>query len=355
MKFSVDIIKKNKMTLKKITAGIGALFLALSLASCESIYDKDMDCTPYYYLEFKYDMNMDFADAFSSKVSSVEVYAFDHETGALKGKFADSGDDLKEYGYKMRVDLEPGNYDFITWCGLEDNDDDFILDQDIKRMEDLSCIMSRDYDEEGKATQNRELHALYHGMINAVLEDLPGPHVYPVPLVKDTNTINFSLNDQNGKELDPDRFTIKLKATNGYMGHDNTLHDDEEIEYHPYRKVSGSVDLESRADESEGDGKNLVVAELATARLISNHNPQLEVYDNDNDKLIISIPLVRWILEMKSSDKPNLGNQEYLDREDEFNIILYIHDDVVDPQYFIAASILINGWRKVLQNAPLGQ
>lgn len=329
---------------KAVILACGAL-LSLGVSSCESIYDKTQDCDPYFYLNFVYDMNMDYADAFSEKVNSVEVFVFDNETGELVGKFKDSGAALQREGYKMRLYLEPGNYDFITWCGLEDNEDHFLLTDNVRNQEDIFCRMGRERNSEGLATQDKKLHSLFYGKISAKLEDKPGDHVYTVPLIKDTNNINFSLQDISGKELDPKRFTVKLHINNGLMAFDNTVLDDEEIECIPYYQAWGTASVGSKADD-EITRHDIVVAEMSTARLIAEHDPYIQVIDNNQSETVYSIPLVKWILMSKSEEYSYMDDQEYLDRVDDYNVILYVNGDT---NRYIAIAVEINSWKLVLK------
>ena len=324
-------------------------FLSIAASSCESIYDDTKDCEPYYYLNFVYDMNMDFADAFNEKVNSVEVYVFDSATGELVDKIKESGDVLKKEDYKMRLHLPPGNYDFITWCGLENNEGHFQLSDNITSPRDIFCRMDRKKASDGSSFQNINLHSLFHGKISAKLEDIPGDHVFTMPLIKDTNNINFSLQELSGKELDPERFTIKLSINNGLMGYDNTVIEDEKIEYNPYYQAWGSAYVDTKADDGQ-TRHDIVVAEMSTARLISSHNPMIEVIDNEKDRTVYSIPLVKWVLMLKSQNYSSMGDQEYLDREDEYNVILYVNDD---SDLYVAVSIMINSWRIVLNEGEL--
>lgn len=344
---------KTVKTLKhKAIIFTAGTLLSLGASGCESIYDKTQDCDPYYYLSFVYDMNMDYADAFSAKVNSVEVYAFDSETGELAGKFMDSGAALAQEGYKMRVDLQPGkSYDFIAWCGLENNEGHFKLSDNITTAEDILCRMDRQKSSDGSAFQNINLHPLFHGKVSAKFEDIPGDHVFNVPLIKDTNNINFSLQELSGEELDPERFSIKINIDNGLMNFDNTVLKDEGIEYYPYYQASGSasVDTKAEGDESKHD---LVVAEMSTARLIASHNPMIQVIDNEKNKTVYSIPLVKWALMLKSQNYSSMGDQEYLDREDEYNVILYVNGNS-ESDIYIAASVMINSWRIVLNDTEL--
>jgi hypothetical protein len=57
---------------------------AAPLVSCDNqIFDYEEDCSVTYQVKFKYDMNMKYADAFAHEVTSVNLYAFDPETGSL--------------------------------------------------------------------------------------------------------------------------------------------------------------------------------------------------------------------------------------------------------------------------------
>lgn len=331
---------------KAVILACGAL-MSIGVSGCESIYDKTQDCDPYFYLRFVYDMNMDYADAFGPKVNSVEVYVFDAATGEYVAKFRDSGAALKQEGYKMRIDLKPGNYEFIAWCGLEDNEGHFMVPSDIQKPQDVSCTMARDRDADGLAIQDKNLYSLFHGKISAELPDTPGDHIYTVPLIKDTNNINFSLQDISGKDLDPERFTIKFHVNNGAMAYDNTVLDDEMIEVRPYYQAWGSAAVGSKAEVEPVTRHDVVVAEMSTARLIESHDPYIEVIDNARMETIYQIPLVKWALMLKSDNYSKMGNQEYLDREDEYNVILYVNGDT---NTYMAVVIEINSWRLVLND-----
>lgn len=341
----MKIIKSVKDSLKLLAA---SLLLIVGATSCESIYDKTQDCDTYYYLRFVYDMNMDYADAFASKVESVDVYVFDSESGYFVDKFSESGEELKRDNYRMCLYLRPGNYEFVAWCGLAENEDHFTVPEQVNRIQDLRCRMDRTHDEEGTATQNVLLYNLFHGKLTAELPDEPGDHLYTINLIKDTNNINFSIQEVNNLAIKPEDYIIKMHASNGFMDYDNSLLDDEEIVYRPYRKVSGTASVdETRADEYT----NVILAEMSSSRLVATHNPTIDVIEVNSGKTIYSVPLVKWALMLKSEQYSQMANQEYLDREDEFNVVLYIN-----AQKLVAVEIMINGWHMVINSdAVLGQ
>ena len=93
--------------------------LGATMVSCSNILDEeDVDCSVEYRVKFKYDHNMKFADAFANEVRSVTLYAFD-QNGKFVYQRTEQGDILGEDGYSMPVEVEAGDYRFITWAGLE--------------------------------------------------------------------------------------------------------------------------------------------------------------------------------------------------------------------------------------------
>ncbi|MCH5237528.1 MAG: FimB/Mfa2 family fimbrial subunit [Muribaculaceae bacterium] len=339
--------KKRNAFIRTIVKSLLVGLIMIGAASCESIYDKEQNCDPVYRLRFVFDMNMDYADAFSSKVNSVSLYVFEASTGDLKATYNESGAVLKKEGYTMLLDLNPGDYEFIAWCGLEGNEGHFNVSQEISNLRDIGCSITKDRDSNGKAIVDKELYSLFHGRLKAELPDDREEHLYTMSLVKNTNNVNLSIQEISGKSLDPSRFTVKLRANNGIMDYDNSVLDDEEIEYSPYRIKGGSAHVGTKGEED--NTHDLVLAEMSTARLIAKSNPSVEIYDNEKESTVYSIPLVKWALMLKSEQYSYMGDQEYLDREDEFNIILYVNETPDDADY-LAVSVLINSWRIVLNN-----
>lgn len=351
-------MNEQKKSIKRAFQTLLCLVALTGMASCNVINEDENPCDPSYYIQFVFDMNMDFADAFSKKVTSVDLYVFNAKTGDFVRKYSEAGDILKMDGYRMELtELLPGSYDFVAWCGLEENDGHFTVPASVKKLEEIGCTLTREHDSSGAATSNLNLYPLFHGKISASLPLDNNEHVYNMPLVKDTNNINFSLQETGGNALDPNRFTISLIVDNGSMAYDNSLLQDEDIVYMPYRQASGSAGVDSSGRSRDGENSedgvrhDIVVAELSTARLIEGHNPQLVIYDNENEELVYSVPLVKWVLMLKSQSYGTMPDQEYLDREDEYNVVLYINGE--EPIY-VATSIMINSWRLVLNEGVLG-
>ena len=48
-----------------------------------------------------------------------------------------------------------------------------------------------------------------------------------------------------------------------------------------------------------------------------------------------------------------MGDQEYLDRQDDYSIVIFLEHKEGPEEYYIAARIYINGWQIVLMNPDL--
>ena len=333
-----------------------ALLILTALPSCSNAIFEDLEpCEEtHYYVKYIFDMNMSYADAFASKVNSVSLYVFDAENGDIVDVYTESGDALKVPGYRMEVDLEPGVYDLIAWCGLENNDDLFTLPETISHRDHAHCRMAREYNEFGRAVQNNFLHSLFHGRITADFPDATGDYEVTVPLIKDTNNINISMQHISGEPLTKDMFTVIMTEGNGHMAHDNKLLEDEDVDFYPWHLADGNVDITggTRAGDDDSATLNYFKAEISTPRLMADRSPRINIIENATGNVVYSIPIVEWALEFRSEQHSEMGKQEYLDREDEFNVMLYLDNG---EKGWVAASIFINGWRLVRHdNSEMG-
>ena len=102
----------------KMAVALTAVITVSALSSCGMIYEDEGDCNTYCDVRFVYDRNMEFADAFASKVEAVDLYVFDAD-GKFLRQVSERGDALKADGYRMPLDLQPGRYTVLAWCGLD--------------------------------------------------------------------------------------------------------------------------------------------------------------------------------------------------------------------------------------------
>lgn len=325
------------------------LFFAGSLASCNVLTEEDQDCA--LYVRFKYDMNMNFADAFQNAVNSVTLYAF--KDGVLAYQRTEEGELLKQNGYRMRIDeipyREKHKYDYITWAGEPDNESFTIpvLTVGKSTKEDLFCQLNR----AGNGVVSTDLEDLFHGMTNGQdysrsASSAAGDEVV-IPLTKNTNNIRIVLQHLSGKPVDVNKLNFTITDKNGLMNYDNMLLGEDVITYKAWHKAQGSAGI---GEQQEGviTEVNLALADLTVARLMADEEPIL-VVTNDEEEMVIRIPLVDYALLYKRLRYEDMLDQEFLDRQDEYNMTFFL-----DENYkWINQFIYINSWKVVLQESEL--
>ena len=325
------------------------LLFAGSLASCNVLTEEDQDCA--LYVRFKYDMNMKFADAFQNAVNSVTLYAF--KDGVLAYQRTEEGELLKQNGYRMRIDeipyREKHKYDYITWAGEPDNESFTIpvLTVGKSTKEDLFCQLNR----AGNGVVSTDLEDLFHGMTNGQdysrsASSAAGDEVV-IPLTKNTNNIRIVLQHLSGKPVDVNKLNFTITDKNGLMNYDNMLLGEDVITYKAWHKAQGSAGI---GEQQEGviTEVNLALADLTVARLMADEEPIL-VVTNDEEEMVIRIPLVDYALLYKRLRYEDMPDQEFLDRQDEYNMTFFL-----DENYrWINQFIYINSWKVVLQESEL--
>ncbi|MBQ2002572.1 MAG: FimB/Mfa2 family fimbrial subunit [Bacteroidaceae bacterium] len=330
---------------------LSMLPLTMAVTSCDNIFEDNDDCTLYCRIKFKYDMNMKFADAFANSVNHVALCVYDAETGKLVHKQVESGEALSNQDYVMQFDeLTCGTYDMIAWCGDGLREGNFQVPEQIVGASDMTtatCTMER---EEG-AQVTKDVKQLFHGKKRITIPNKYGVYNDTIPLTKNTNTVRVILQHLSGIDVDKDQFRFEIKDDNGKMDYDNSLLPDDMLTYRPWAVDAGSAGVDAdiygtRAQTSV----SVAIAEFTVARLMTDKNPILSVYNTkDNDKLVLSIPLKDYALLVKGNYNRKMDDQEYLDRQDEYNLTFFL-DEFGN---WATSRIIINSWSVVLQDFEL--
>ncbi len=343
-----------------------AIICGLLSASCDgSIYDDEGDCSVTYRVAFRYDRNMKWADAFANEVTSVHLYAFD-ESGTLVWQRSERGDLLKADGYAMVLDIPAGRYRLLAWCGLENDgtqQESFSVPEarvGETRISELQCRMDRRYNATGAYSDTR-LFPLYHGMRDVTLpvDNDGGDYTCTMNLTKDTNHVRVILQQLSGKPVDKEDFTFRIEEENGLMNYDNALLPDEMITYRPHDVTSATAGMgiddypelnkaKSAVPSRSITSVSVAIADLTIARLIDGRKTFLTVETADG-KEAARIPLTEYALMLKDGYGKDIGNQEYLDRQDEYSLTFFLDED----ECWIGTSIIINSWKVVINNTKL--
>lgn len=316
------------------------------------IYDDEGDCAPYYKVRFVYENNLKFSDAFPAEVFEVTLYAVDPASGHIVWQKHESGDRLRQQGYLMDIDIDPGMYTLVAWCGEGHTSSFSVAQADVHT--GLRCRLDdRQPAADGTAISANELKRLYHGKEeNIIFEDEQGTHIKTVRLTKDTNAVHIVLQHLSGENIDHRDYTFSIEATNGLMDWDNSLLPDDRIIYSPHHTYSGTAGVDV-PDYTEGNTQqrttmqvSAAVAHLSTGRLVKGDDVRVNVYNRDGEK-IVSVPLVDYALLVKGEfprpDGTMLTDQEYLDYQDDYSMVFFLDEG----NRWMDSYIYINSWLRV--------
>ncbi len=336
-------------------SGIGltmVILVCLTLCGCDhSFFESEGDCDvvpdtvvhnmAYYQVHFKYDYNMSYTDAFAQEVQDVTLYLIDEE-GQVVLQREESGSALAEEGYLMELnseEVQPGRYSLLAWCGTKDKGSFTVNNATLAT--ELQCTLNRNYSSEGTAYVESDLDRLFHGYLEAQeFPEVAGTYSYTVSLTKNTNAFHVTLQHTSGSDVDVNQYNFSITDDNGLMDWDNNLIPDELITYYAWYTGAGTVELETRATYTTA------LAELTTGRLVTGNSPHLTVTEIETEEEIFSIPLLDYVLLAKDFYDSSMDNQEFLDREDEYDIVFFLDDG----DRWMNDYIYINSWKVVLKN-----
>ena len=317
------------------------IILMAAMTSCD-VYEDLYPCPKGVTLRFVYDYNMEYADAFSKQVDCLTLYIYD-EDGNYVGTRTESGAALQDESYRMTIDLEEGSYRFVAFGGLACDKHSFSVTQEPgngTQLAGLNVAMQHD-----NLTSDAQLHDLFYGALDVKVE---GEMYRDVTLymMKDTNNLRIVLQqaDTESDPLDIDDFVIRITDDNTLLANDNSIIPNGTVTYMPWSQGDGLV-----AGESDGGTPVSVAwAEFSTSRLLATNEPRLTIYSNQRQETVVDIPLIKYLLLLKSERYAQMADQEYLDRESVWSIIFLLNDYTWHD-----VMIKINDWTVRLNNTSL--
>ena len=324
----------------------------LTVTSCKDglIFDGEGDCGIYYRIRFKYDYNIKFADAFANEVNSIALYVFDKNNTLVETVTTTDKQALSSGSFEIPLELVPGDYTLLAWGGLM-NEESFDMLADAKigetKLEELQVKMHREHNENGEASVEDDLLPLYHGTLTLEVKDIPGTYTETMSLMKDTNAVRILLHEMSGHDVDADKFIFEIKDSNGLYDWDNTLLEDEQITYSAWYQTTGSADMEEYSSRAVTE-VNVALAELTIGRMRANESPILYIRSRETGEDLVRLPLAEYALLVKGYYRENMGDQEYLDRQDEYSLTLFL-----DEGEWVSSVIYINSWRVVINNSSI--
>jgi hypothetical protein len=355
-----------KTICNRTTGRLAALMLALgslwTLCACGQLDDDIQECQATYKVRFRYDMNMKYADAFNHEVRAVTLYVIDTEGNIVRTEEADASQLDANDATITLTGLKPGTYSFLAWCTTNEHQTYQIGEGNADRMDDMTCRLKPTRNRAGEDEVDYDIDALYHGLEEQqVLPDSNGVFTYEVPLTKDTNRFRLVLQNIGNQPITPGQFSFELTDDNKYLDYDNSVIEqpgDAPVAYKPWNTSSALINGEeaaiaAAADDDDtpqtGIDANSVIVELTTSRLMADHAPRLVVTNNTTGETIINLPLLDYIRLVMGYENRNMDLQEYLDRQDEYNMVFFIDE----RDTWMQAYIYINSWKVVMMDKSL--
>lgn len=307
-----------------------------SVTSC--VTDKLEECPNDYQLKIVFDRNMLFADAFASQVKSVDIKVFDTTTGREVFRHTEQGDALAAEGYRVALPVPPGSYNILCWVGMAEGESFGYADPSAEILENHNVVLNTE-----NGVSAAPLNNLYHGLarnVEFIDNNTIGSlevQTATVYLTKNTNRVNVILLNLDGSEMKTADFSLAIYSGNGEMAHDNSIDAKRAVEYRPW----AITPIVSETSVARAATQSALGAEFSLGRLTSTSASRLEIYRNSDGETIVSVPLERNLLLYKGQFHASMSDDEYLDREDDYNITFILDKN---NNWDSAAMIYINNW-----------
>lgn len=339
--------------IRSILTAVALFSLLIATSSCDNsfIFDGEGDCSPKVQFVFKkhrsalHQIPGRETDAFYSTVESVHLFVYDAETGELildkieKTENLVSAADLK-LGMDtdrcfMSIDVNPGRYRLVAWCGLneEDSNNAFIL-TDASRASYSHCEVKRA--EDGHPIHSAKYEGLYHGKTVVNVKVDGSTQIIPVELTKNNNDIAIWV-QHTSKTFNEGDYEVVYTDANGSMHFDdNSMASADRLEFRPHSTFLLTANTEYNGSQMESGA---LVAHISTSRLMEAHSgdARLEVRTREGET-VFSIPFIQYVTRLQTFTN---DNQYYLDCEDTYNCSFYLTGE---SGTWMPARIIINGW-----------
>lgn len=205
-----------------------------------------------------------------------------------------------------------------------------------------------------------DLHRLYKDLDFEYepreFESTWGEHIHTVRLMKNTNDITIVLQQLSGEPVDPNLFTYEIEDANGSMDHNNSLTDDENLTYRPWRLRSGLAAgfVPNGSYEAQFSA---AIADFTVGRLMADRKMWLTIRKkpeanaankpgstraDEKGEIVVRVPVVDYSLLVKGHYE-DMPDQEYLDRQDKYSMMFFLDAGM----RWVNTYVYINAWHVV--------
>lgn len=310
------------------------LCTVMSLPSCDAVYEDLEPCPQGLRLRFVYDYNMEYANAFPSQVNCLTLLVYD-KAGKYVDSFQASSSQTSDENWRMEIDLPAGDYSLIAYGGMNCPDASF------RFVENPASVTMQSLEVELPSSmitspEGTNLHPLFFGSLDV---NVPGDDTdytdATVRMMKDTNNLRIILQNVDGSAVNNQDFTFNVLADNMLFNWQNDVIPTTPALFYPWTQgteTAGTLDDENPVQVG--------YAEFSLSRLMASATTRLEIKRISDGQPVLSIPLVKYLMLLKSEQFDQMSPQEFLDRESRWDMIFFLDSD----RKWISTTIVINGW-----------
>ena len=319
------------------------LMMTATLSSCDLVKEDLAPCDTVE-LRFIYDYNMEFANAFPAQVDCLDVYFYNESGKLVHTEQVTDRSLLSDEDYRMTVTLPEGNYHVVAYGGMGCEKASFSHVNTPAQGSSLTELHVRMDPAALSDKDKARLHNHYFGAVDFTL-DYSRHEVTVVPMMRNTNSIQVALQQNNGEYLDVNDFVFEITDDNNDFNYDNSLSPTGQITYIPYNTENRLAGQSGINDGVEIEDFHTAIANFNTSRLYHDKETvtTLHVKRASDGHTIFRVPLVNYMLMFKhdrsGNGLDNMGDQEYLDRENAWNFVFFLENGL-----WVNTRIIVNDW-----------
>lgn len=356
------------MKLKKYLVALVSLAL---FTSCSMMKDDEDTTNCGLFVTFKYDYNLQRADMFGDHVGGVTLYVFDSDGRFVRtyenNNIPSMGMMLNgTYTHAMQImDLPDGKYRLIALANQKSYESTLATPGAKYRR---SGLATGDSNEKLTVTLDREpqpggansmvsnvapMDTLWHGMTGVEPVEVKNTDktIANISMVRDTKMLTIGLHNlDDPTDISTEEFDYFIVDKNGRLAYNNSLMDDEDLVYTPFRKW----------DTDARDASGNITDKSAHACLTFNRlwwyeeadkNALLIIRNKNTGKEVCAINLADFLARGRNAyDLYAYSRQEYLDRAYDFYLDFFIRND---KWQYAEVRINVLSWASRIQNVDL--
>lgn len=331
---------------RRLRCAAGALLLAVGAVGCDNFSEELDPCPEGVRLRMVYDWNMEFANSFHNRVDCLTLHIFDATGRLIQTRIVDDRALLGDESWRMDLDLPAGSYRLVAYGGMACDRASFDYTGGVPATGDHHTSLGvalQPRCTSGDDPTDALLHPLFYGATDVTVEPQKMEE-HTLPMIKDTNNLRLMLQQLNGDPVDGRDFDFEITDDNSVLGHDNMPVAGNQVTYLPWacgQAVAGVT--------PDGYEARVGFGELSTSRLVTSCAPRLRITHRESGRTVVDIPLINYLLLVKSEIHAQMPDQEFLDRQSEWSILFFLNDDLS----WNKVTIKINDWTVRLNDAEL--